>query len=208
MVQSIFDTQDEEPRADDPWLSEFSAIDPSIAPDRVEAEAEAEIEPVIELPTTPARVIELPPPPAPEPQRHFDPYDDEEPFDGYDTVVSEPWLPEPPQAPPVVEAVPFAPLPYEPESPAETARRSGMAWSLGIMFFGAVAFMLLLGWGADLILGTSPWGLVGGIVLGSLVGFVQFFRTSSRLFPGREPITEVKPLISPPDDETDLGGPF
>jgi F0F1-type ATP synthase assembly protein I len=76
------------------------------------------------------------------------------------------------------------------------------------MLFGSVAFMLLLGWGADLILGTSPWGLVAGIILGSLIGFVQFFRTSSKLFPGREPVTEVKPLISPPDDDNDLPGPF
>jgi hypothetical protein len=195
MVQSIFDTQDEE-RRDDPWLSEFSAIDPSVAPDRVQAQAEPEPEPIIELPPAVAQ-----------PPKYYDPYADEEPFDGYETVVSEPWLPEPAPAPPVVET-PFAPLPYETESPAETARRSGMAWSLGIMFFSSVAFMLLLGWGADLILGTSPWGLVAGIVLGSLIGFVQFFRTSSKLFPGRQPVTEVKPLISPPDDETDLGGPF
>jgi hypothetical protein len=199
MVQRIFDTQEDDRRADDPWLSEFSVIDPSIAPDRVDADGGAEQ--VIDLPSTPEprQVVELPPP-SPEPQSHYDPYGDEEQFDGYETVVSEPWLPEPPQAPPLVET-PFAPLPYDTESPAETARRSGMAWSIGIMFFSSVAFMLLLGWGADLILGTSPWGLVGGIVLGSLIGFVQFFRTSSKLFPGREPITEVKPLLSDPHDK-------
>ena len=36
--------------------------------------------------------------------------------------------------------------------------------------------MLILGWGADLLLGSAPWGIVGGIVLGSLIGFIQFFR--------------------------------
>lgn len=69
-----------------------------------------------------------------------------------------------------------------PESFAETTRRSGLAWSAGIVFFGSVVFMLILGWGADLLLGTSPWGLVGGIVLGSLIGFIQFFRLTSQIF--------------------------
>ena len=70
----------------------------------------------------------------------------------------------------------------EPETFAETARRSGLAWSAGIVFFASVAFMLVLGWGADLLLGTSPWGMVGGIILGSLIGFVQFFRLTSQIF--------------------------
>ena len=70
----------------------------------------------------------------------------------------------------------------EPESITETIRRSGLAWSAGIAFFAAVVFMLILGWGADLLLGTSPWGIVGGIVLGSVIGFVQFFRITSQIF--------------------------
>ena len=70
----------------------------------------------------------------------------------------------------------------EPETFAETARRSGLAWSAGIAFFASVVFMLILGWGADLLLGTSPWGMVGGIVLGSLIGFVQLFRLTSQVF--------------------------
>ena len=70
----------------------------------------------------------------------------------------------------------------EPQSSSETVRQSGLAWSAGIAFFGAVVFMLILGWGADVLLGTSPWGIVGGIVLGSIIGFVQFFRLSSQIF--------------------------
>ena len=69
-----------------------------------------------------------------------------------------------------------------PESLAETSRRSGLAWSAGIAFFASVVFMLILGWGADLLLGSSPWGMVGGIVLGSVIGFVQFFRLTSQIF--------------------------
>lgn len=70
----------------------------------------------------------------------------------------------------------------EPESMAETMRRSGLAYSAGIALFAAVVFMTVLGWGADLLLGTSPWGIVGGIVLGSAIGFIQFFRLTSQIF--------------------------
>ena len=70
----------------------------------------------------------------------------------------------------------------EPQSMAETVRQSGLAYSAGIALFAAVVFMMILGWGADLLLGTSPWGIVGGIVLGSVIGFVQFFRLTSQIF--------------------------
>jgi hypothetical protein len=68
------------------------------------------------------------------------------------------------------------------ESAEDTARRSGLAWAAGIVFFSSVVFMMILGWGADLLFGSSPWGVVGGIVLGSLIGFVQFFRISTQIF--------------------------
>ena len=71
---------------------------------------------------------------------------------------------------------------FEPESMEETTRRSGLAYSAGIAFFAAVVFMLILGWGADLLFGTKPWGIVGGIVLGSIIGFIQFFRITSQIF--------------------------
>ena len=70
----------------------------------------------------------------------------------------------------------------QPESTAETFRRTGLAWSAGVAFGGAVIFMLVLGWGADVLLGTSPWGIVGGIILGSAIGFIQFFRITSQIF--------------------------
>jgi F0F1-type ATP synthase assembly protein I len=73
-------------------------------------------------------------------------------------------------------------VPTEPETTAETIRRSGMAYSAGVAFTAAVVFMLILGWGADLLLGSSPWGIVIGIVVGSLIGFVQLFRISSQIF--------------------------
>ena len=68
------------------------------------------------------------------------------------------------------------------QSSAETFRQTGLAWSAGVAFGGAVIFMLILGWGADVLLGTSPWGIVGGILLGSVIGFIQFFRITSQIF--------------------------
>jgi hypothetical protein len=76
----------------------------------------------------------------------------------------------------------FVQAPYEPQSKADAIRGAGLAWSAGIIFFGSIVFMLILGWGADLLLGSTPWGIVGGIVLGSLIGFIQFFRISSQIF--------------------------
>lgn len=90
---------------------------------------------------------------------------------------------------------------YEPETQTETTRKSGLAYSAGIVFFGSVAFMLLLGWGADLILGTSPWGLVAGVVIGSIIGFTQFFRITSRIFAKSSDGPAVRPLMS--REETD-----
>lgn len=68
------------------------------------------------------------------------------------------------------------------ESSSETARRSGLAWSMGVVFVVSVVFLMVLGWGADLLFGSSPWGLVSGIVIGSLIGFYQLFRISSQIF--------------------------
>lgn len=73
-------------------------------------------------------------------------------------------------------------LAFEPESQAETIRKSGLAYSAAIVLLASVVFMMLLGWFADLLLGSSPWGIVGGIVLGGIIGFIQFFRISSSIF--------------------------
>ncbi len=71
---------------------------------------------------------------------------------------------------------------YKPPTTAETIRNSGLAWSAGIVFFAAVVFMMIFGWFADLLFGSSPWGLVGGIVFGGIIGFIQFFRITSQIF--------------------------
>jgi len=85
---------------------------------------------------------------------------------------------------------------YSPENSDEAVRQKGLAFSAGIVFFSSVAFMLFLGWGADLLLGSSPWGLVGGIVLGSVIGFIQFFRISSQIYSSKKPRSDIHTLMS------------
>lgn len=96
---------------------------------------------------------------------------------------------------------PFVPVAYTPVTTEENVRQSGLAWSAGIVFFGAVAFMLFLGWLADLLFGSSPFGLVIGIILGSVIGFIQFFRISSQIFSGKKPDPDHRPFLSRDDDE-------
>ena len=64
---------------------------------------------------------------------------------------------------------------------ADAVRNMGLAWSAGVALFGSVIFMLILGWFADLVLGTEPWGIVAGIAVGSLIGFFQLFRITSQI---------------------------
>lgn len=73
----------------------------------------------------------------------------------------------------------------KPESKAELIRKSGLAWSAGIAFFASVVFLMIIGWFADLLLGTDPWGLVVGIIIGSIIGFVQLFRLTSQILKDR-----------------------
>lgn len=73
--------------------------------------------------------------------------------------------------------------PEVPTSLAEAVRMSGLAYSAALTLFASVVFMLLLGWFVDLIAGSAPFGVIGGIILGSIIGFVQFFRIAGRIFP-------------------------
>jgi len=96
--------------------------------------------------------------------------------------------------PPILQS-----LPYSPESGEETARRSGLAWSMGIVFFTSIAFGLFLGWIADILLGSNPWGIVGGIVLGAIIGFIQFFRISSQIYKKTDSPPSAKTLFKDED---------
>lgn len=128
----------------------------------------------------------------------------EEPFDVAEGPAHDPFPTEQNERPPLFQPdlVPsFVPEAFEPESTAEAVRRSGLAYSIGIVFVVSVAFMLLLGWIADWMFGTKPWGLVAGIVFGSIIGFVQVVRISSRIFTPDKDSPAMRPLMSHTDDD-------
>jgi F0F1-type ATP synthase assembly protein I len=61
-------------------------------------------------------------------------------------------------------------------------RKSGFAYAAGITLFAAVAAFCGLGYLLDTWLGSQPWFLIGGIVLGSGVGLLEFVRISSKTY--------------------------
>lgn len=94
--------------------------------------------------------------------------------------------------------------PVDPLNNAESIRMSGMAYSAAIALTSSIVFMLLLGWFADLMFGSSPWGIVVGILFGSVIGFIQFFRISSGIF--RSPKhTEHTNIFSATQPESNSG---
>ena len=67
------------------------------------------------------------------------------------------------------------------EDQGEVNRKSGVAYGAAIQLFFSVAAMSGVGWALDRWLGTKPWLLVVGVVLGAAAGFYQFIRLASRL---------------------------
>ena len=63
----------------------------------------------------------------------------------------------------------------------EANRKSGVAYAAGLSLFFSVISLCGVGWLLDRWLGTKPWLLVAGIVLGAIVGFYQFIKLTSKL---------------------------
>ncbi|HEU4507895.1 MAG TPA: AtpZ/AtpI family protein [Pyrinomonadaceae bacterium] len=61
-------------------------------------------------------------------------------------------------------------------------RKAGFAYAAGITLFASVVSFCALGWLLDKWLGTDPWLLIIGIVLGSAVGLFEFIRLSSKTY--------------------------
>ena len=61
-------------------------------------------------------------------------------------------------------------------------RKSGLAYAAALALFAAVVSFCALGWLVDRWLGTQPWFLIGGIVLGSAAGLFEFVRLSSKTY--------------------------
>jgi ATP synthase protein I len=63
----------------------------------------------------------------------------------------------------------------------ETNRKSGIAYAAAITLFASVVALSGIGWLLDRWLGTGPWLLALGLVLGSAAGFYEFIRLTSKL---------------------------
>jgi F0F1-type ATP synthase assembly protein I len=59
----------------------------------------------------------------------------------------------------------------------ENVRRSGSAASASYTLIGALVVLGGLGYGLDWWKGTSPWGVLGGLILGLIVGFYDLAKT-------------------------------
>ena len=68
------------------------------------------------------------------------------------------------------------------KSDQDEHRKSGFAYAAAITLFASVAAFCALGWFLDKWLGTQPWLLVAGIVLGSALGLFEFVRLSSKTY--------------------------
>jgi ATP synthase protein I len=74
-----------------------------------------------------------------------------------------------------------------PESPnsrptQEENRKAGFAYAAGFTVFASVAACTGIGYLLDRWLGTQPWCLLGGMVIGSAIGLWEFVRLSSKTY--------------------------
>ena len=67
------------------------------------------------------------------------------------------------------------------EDKEEINRKSGLAYAAAFSLFAGVVSGLIGGWLLDRWLGTSPWLLVTGLVLGGAAGFYELIRSISKI---------------------------
>jgi ATP synthase protein I len=63
----------------------------------------------------------------------------------------------------------------------ETNRKSGVAYAAALTLFASVTTFCGIGWLLDRWLGTKPWLMAIGIVLGAAAGFYEFIRMTAKL---------------------------
>ena len=76
-------------------------------------------------------------------------------------------------------------MPESPDSSKPTPdenRKAGFAYAAGLTLFASVAAFTGIGYLFDRWLGSQPWCLVAGIVLGSAAGLFEFVRLSSKTY--------------------------
>ena len=86
-----------------------------------------------------------------------------------------------------------------------TSPETHAAMSQGYRFVGEVVGGVLggvgLGWLLDRLAGTAPWGVVGGLLIGT--GLSIFTAVSSAAKLSKQELAKLGPLPAAPDDEED-----
>jgi F0F1-type ATP synthase assembly protein I len=73
---------------------------------------------------------------------------------------------------------------YQPSKNAEEASttrdKGNMAIGAIYALMGSIVAFVIVGYLLDRFLETSPWFIVGGVLLGTIIGFYQFIRISGK----------------------------
>ena len=87
---------------------------------------------------------------------------------------------------------------------AEPQRRDmtgmGRAFRLASEFVAAILVGLGLGWGADALFGTTPWGMIILLLLGFAAGVLNVVRAAAAMN-AANPATPDMPVVRDDDDE-------
>ena len=70
----------------------------------------------------------------------------------------------------------MANAPHEPGKSRTQATQAGEVLGVGLQFAGAILLFLFLGRWLDQRLGTEPWLLLLGVLLGAVGGFASLYR--------------------------------
>lgn len=62
------------------------------------------------------------------------------------------------------------------DGPKTSASQAGAVMGVGLQFAGAILLFLFLGRWLDERLGTEPWLLLTGVLVGSVGGFISLYR--------------------------------
>jgi ATP synthase protein I len=79
-----------------------------------------------------------------------------------------------------------------PEVSSPTVTSSAEGWVSGGAFLGSILAGTLLGYLADLWLGTDPWFVVTGIIVGSYSGFVRMWHLSKQMENGKSRVNRER----------------
>lgn len=94
---------------------------------------------------------------------------------------------------------------FEARRAPKGAAVAGVFSGEGFRFLGEVVSGVLggtgLGWLADRFLNTQPWGLIGGLLIGTGLSIFVAVRTAART--QRDALAKAGPLPSVPDDDED-----